>query len=392
MNKYLLEYNKNMSKLSFNNEIKYFEFVDVIDDMDLTHCIDYKKRDAYLKRHGKQLFGKFNAGKNKRNKIQIEIKHEIKYLSYIENYFKNGKTGLLKKLLKTMRQFIRDISKLKIIITINAVKHKYCLSEGLSIESINQNIIEGVRKRWLEELSQKDIDTLLTSTESIESDDEFKIENGVLVEYRGEAVDVHIPNGVAGIGGYVFAGRRRLKVIRLPQSLATIGKGAFSWCSNLIAIRVNKANRVYAGRKGVLFNKTFTELIRFPEGKTISSYSVPDSVSAIGNWAFSKCGNLRSITLPGSLSSIGEGAFYECNISSITLPGNLTTIGDRAFLGCGVRSIIMQALKPPALNGILGHRQHTPSPVIHVPPVALDEYRNASGWKNYADRIQPAEV
>jgi hypothetical protein len=76
-NLYLLEYNKNTSIVSFNKKIKSLEFVEPIGNMDLNYCINYRKRDIYLKRHGKQLFEEFKMCKDKRNKIQIKIEHEI---------------------------------------------------------------------------------------------------------------------------------------------------------------------------------------------------------------------------------------------------------------------------------------------------------------------------
>jgi hypothetical protein len=87
---------------------------------------------------------------------------------------------------------------------------------------------------------------------------------------------------------------------------------AFYWCGNLTTIEMDKANRVYAERDGVLFNKAFTELVRFPAGKTVSSYAVPDGVTTIGDSAFSGCRNLNSVTIPTGLTTIENDAFFEC--------------------------------------------------------------------------------
>ena len=112
-------------------------------------------------------------------------------------------------------------------------------------------------------------------------------------------------------------------------------------------------------------------------------------ITEIGMGAFSMCFSLSSVSLPESLTSIGDEAFSKCrNLNSITLPEGLALIGDRAFFECDIlSSIILQPLKPPVLNGSLCEEAPI---VIYVPPAALDDYRNAEGWKNHADMIRSA--
>jgi hypothetical protein len=68
---------------------------------------------------------------------------------------------------------------------------------------------------------------------------------------------------------------------------------------------------------------------------SLTSVTLPDSVTSIGRYAFIGCGNLTSITIPNSVTSIGDGTFYSCNrLNSITIPNSVTSIGDSAFSGC----------------------------------------------------------
>ena len=63
--------------------------------------------------------------------------------------------------------------------------------------------------------------------------------------------------------------------------------------------------------------------------------TLPDSVTFIGNSAFSGCTSLKEITLPNSITSIGYCAFYGCtSLEEITLPDSIASIGDCAFSGC----------------------------------------------------------
>ena len=68
---------------------------------------------------------------------------------------------------------------------------------------------------------------------------------------------------------------------------------------------------------------------------SITSITIPNSVSSIGEWAFSDCVNLTSITIPNSVSSIGGEAFNNCeNLTSISLPNSITEISARLFKEC----------------------------------------------------------
>lgn len=83
------------------------------------------------------------------------------------------------------------------------------------------------------------------------------------------------------------------------------------------------------------FNFLFLEYVK------LTTITLPDGLTHIGNWAFSIWQNLTAITLPDSLTHIGDWAFFGCeNLTSITLPVSLTHIGDSAFSGTGIRNVI----------------------------------------------------
>ena len=62
---------------------------------------------------------------------------------------------------------------------------------------------------------------------------------------------------------------------------------------------------------------------------------IEKGVTNIGNWAFSECNSLTSITIPGNVESIGESAFYSCdNLTDVTLQDGVKSIGNSAFIWC----------------------------------------------------------
>ena len=146
---------------------------------------------------------------------------------------------------------------------------------------------------------------------------------------------ITIPDSVTSIGKVAFGWCSSLTSITIPDGVTSIGYGAFDRCKKLTQINVDKANTSYSSVNGVLFNKEKTELIRYPEGKTDTSYAIPNSVTRIGSSAFYDCSSLTSITIPNSVTSIGDDAFYDCSsLTSITIPDSVTSIGWDTFSGC----------------------------------------------------------
>jgi hypothetical protein len=126
----------------------------------------------------------------------------------------------------------------------------------------------------------------------------------------------------------------------IPSSVTSIGDYAFSRCSSLTSIAVDSQNPAYSSVDGVLFNKDITHLVTYPPGKQKSTYTIPSSVISIGNSAFSDCSSLTSITIPSGVTSIGNDAFSYCSsLTSVTIPSSVTSIGDWAFIVCDLASV-----------------------------------------------------
>ena len=144
-----------------------------------------------------------------------------------------------------------------------------------------------------------------------------------------------IPDSVKSIGEHVFYTCTSLKNVTIGNSLNMISNFVFAGCNSLENIMVDENNLNYSSIDGVLFNKKKTELILYPVGNSRNAYSIPNSVTSIGYYAFWGCTNLRNIKIPNNVESIGDYAFYNCtSLTSVTIPNSVTSIGNDAFYGC----------------------------------------------------------
>lgn len=151
---------------------------------------------------------------------------------------------------------------------------------------------------------------------------------------------VTIPNGVISIGNFAFGSCTGLKSITIPSSVTSIENNIFQDCTGLTNITVDSSNPSFCSESGVLFNKDKTTLIYCPRRKT-GSYTIPDGVTAIGDYAFYYCSGLTSVTIPSSVTSIGGSAFQHCTgLTSITIPNSVTSIVNLAFWDCDSLTIV----------------------------------------------------
>ena len=157
----------------------------------------------------------------------------------------------------------------------------------------------------------------------------------VIGVYDKSVKSITIPDGVTKIGNRAFYAYFSLQSIDIPDSVTEIGDWAFLGCSSLQSIDVSNDNIHFASVDGILFNKDLTAIVRFPQKYDVKEYVIPNSVTKIGNGAFSGCSSLQSIDIPDSVTEIGNGAFSGCSsLQCIDIPNRVTEIGVSAFGDC----------------------------------------------------------
>ena len=153
---------------------------------------------------------------------------------------------------------------------------------------------------------------------------------------------VTMGNSVTSIGDAAFYGCKGLTSVTIPDSVTSIGSFAFSGCSGLTSVHIKD---VCAWLKIVFgtddSNPLYYASNLYLDGVIVTSLTIPDAVTNIGNYAFCNCSGLTSVTIGNSVTSIGDSAFSSCSgLTSVTIPDAVTNIGNYAFCNCsGLTSV-----------------------------------------------------
>ena len=172
---------------------------------------------------------------------------------------------------------------------------------------------------------------------------------------------VMIPDGVTFIGDRAFYGCASLTEITLPNSLAQIGYGVFGGRSTLRSVTL--LNDLSAFSAGWVFG-----------GGTsinLTSVIIGDSVTHIGDEAFTQCDGLSSVTIGSRVSDIGSFAFASCfGLTSVTIPDSVTSIGYGAFYDC---KSLTNAL-------FSGDAPYSDGDVFESSPALITYFPGTTGW------------
>ena len=229
----------------------------------------------------------------------------------------------------------------------------------------------------------------------------------------------NIPNSVTSIGGGAFFGCSGLTSITIPNSVTSIGNSAFYGCSGLTSIAIpNSVTRIEhitfygcSGLTSITIPKRVTSIGEYAFYRCSGLNSVTINCATIGSWfsgntsikkliigkcvteigarAFYGCSGLTFVTIGSSVTSIGNCAFELCTgLTSITIPNSVTSIGYDAFLGCSsLADVYCKAINVPHTSSDTFESSNIKNATLHVPAESIDLYKSSWPWKNFGSIV-----
>ena len=242
----------------------------------------------------------------------------------------------------------------------------FTLSDGDTEISIGANSFSETRvqnlyvgRNWTGDLPKSHYLTTLTIGNSVTSI------GGSAFQGCSSLTEVTIPNSVTSIGQDAFQGCRGLTEVSIGNSVTSIDDQAFSGCSGLTSVTIPNSvtgigNSVFSGCSGLTsftlsdgdtdmsigansFSNTKVQTLYvgrnwtgdLPKSHYLTTLTIGNSVTSIGEYAFSGCSGLTGVTIGNSVTSIGEYAFSGCSgLTGVTIPNSVMRIGGAAFQGC----------------------------------------------------------
>jgi surface protein len=245
--------------------------------------------------------------------------------------------------------------------------------------------------------------------------------NFLLLEFPAELTTIHAE---------ALLRCRSLKHIIIPRTVRIIPSTAIVSCTGVETIMVEVENEWYDSRENcnAIIRKEDNTLIRgckntvipssvekiafaafqwtpfggefvVPEGvkeigqsafvsTTMSSISLPSTLTHIGGWSFQDCDGLTAINIPENVTFIGNYAFSFCdNVSEITIPASVTEIGEKAFYEMsGLVSVVSLSQNPTALRDDVFTCYSTAT--LTVPNGTKETYEATDGWKNFSNIVE----
>ena len=118
---------------------------------------------------------------------------------------------------------------------------------------------------------------------------------------------------------------------------------------------------------------------------SLTSVTIPNSVTSIGNSAFQECTGLTSVTIGNSVTRIGSCAFWECTgLTSVTIGSGIKTIYSEAFANCeSLFDVYCYAESVPGTNDNAFNGSYIKYATLHVPDASVNAYKQAVPWKNF---------
>lgn len=202
------------------------------------------------------------------------------------------------------------------------------------------------------------------------------IGNSVETIYSGAFADcsgltsITIPESATGVGSIIGGCTNLESVTWNARSCSTLGSGFILYSSSI--------KEIHFGDEVELIPDYFCT------GVGITTIEIPESVTSIGSGAFNSCSSLTSVTIPNLVTTIGFGAFEDCSgLTTITIGESVTSIEESVFAGCNqLESVTIHAVTPPEIWSNTFDDYGMP---LYVPAGSKSKYQEAKYWRNFTN-------
>lgn len=167
--------------------------------------------------------------------------------------------------------------------------------------------------------------------------------NGAKYSYV-EIKSIKIPSTITSIGDEVFSDLQYIEKLEIPKTITKLGTNLFEGCLSLKEIKVDKDNKYYSSKDGILYNKNKEILMYYPNNKDTEEFKVRNKTQKIDSYSFYGNTKLLKVNISKTVNHIGKKAFAESNIEEILFKGLPPKIENDSFYFLSV------TIKYPAKN------------------------------------------